>query len=75
MASLCEESKFLMKVEKESVSMTGNRADIDQVSRTEEEETAQIMYSQNGCSIKRVKVAREYFLPEYPKEILEMGLR
>lgn len=29
----------------------------------------------NGCNIKRVKVARVYCLPEYPKEILEMGLR
>lgn len=55
--------------------MTGERADTDQVSMVEEEETAQIMWSQNGCNIKRVKVDRKYFLPEYPKEILEMGLR
>lgn len=40
-----------------------------------EEETAEIMYLQNECNVNRVKVAREYFLPEYPKEILEMGLR
>lgn len=33
------------------------------------------MYSQNGCNVNRVNVARDYFLPEYPKEILEMGLR
>lgn len=39
------------------------------------EETAQIMCSQMDANIKRVKVAREYCLPEYPKEILEMGLR
>jgi hypothetical protein len=39
------------------------------------EETAQIMCSQMDANVNRVKVAREYVLPEYPKEILEMGLR
>lgn len=29
----------------------------------------------NGCNVNIVTVARAYFLPEYPKEILEMGLR
>jgi hypothetical protein len=33
------------------------------------------MYSQNGCNVNKVNVAKDYFLPEYPKEILEMGLR
>lgn len=60
--------------ERQTVSVTGERAGIDQAP-TMEQETAQITCSQNGCNVNRGKVAGECFLPEYPKEILEMGLR
>lgn len=54
--------------------MAGGRAETRQYPQWGEADSTRHVFT-NGCDVNTVTVAREYFLPEYPKEILEMGLR